>query len=102
MNKKGVLLAGILLLFALRLPAQEVVGRMEGRVLDPEGRPLAGVQVVATGPSWQGFCEVRTAERGYFRFFSLPSGLFNVKRSSSRPAAMRPSTGALWAGWSMP
>lgn len=67
------------LLFAPFLCAQEVTGNLEGRVLDPEGQPLAGVQVVATSPSLQGLREAKTDKRGYFRFFSLPSGLFNVK-----------------------
>jgi hypothetical protein len=78
--RDGVALAiGILLLFISDLPAQEVGGRLEGRVLDQQGQPIGGVQVVVTGPSLQGIREAKADERGYFRFFSLPTGTFLVK-----------------------
>jgi len=79
MRYKVALVMGILLIFSASLPAQEVTGKLEGRVLEPEGQPLAGVQVVVTGASLQGAREAKTDERGYFRFFSLPTGTFNVK-----------------------
>ncbi len=79
MKKRGVLLIGIVLLLATSLQPQEVTGNLEGRVLDPEGQPLAGVQVVVTGAGLQGVREAKTDERGGFRFFSLPTGVFNVK-----------------------
>lgn len=79
MKKKATLLIGVLLLFAASLPAQEVAGRLEGRILDPEGLPLAGVQLVVTGASLQGARESVTDDRGHFRFFSLPPGAFDVR-----------------------
>jgi hypothetical protein len=79
MRKKAIFAAGILLLLVSSLPAQEVAGRLEGRVLDAEGQPLGGIQVVATGASLQGTREAKTDNGGYFRFFSLPTGTFIVK-----------------------
>jgi len=79
MKRKAVFAAGILLLLTSVLPAQEVAGRLEGRVLDPEGQPIGGVQIVATSSGLPGLRVARSDERGYFRFFSLPTGMYFVK-----------------------
>jgi hypothetical protein len=79
MRSTSMLAAGILLLLVSSLPAQDVAGRLEGRVLDLEGLPLAGVQMVVTGACLQGLREAKSDERGYFRFFSLPTGTVVVK-----------------------
>jgi hypothetical protein len=90
MTKKRAFWAGILLLFIFNLEAQEVTGKMEGRLLDPDGRPLPGVQVIVSGASLQGIRQTQTDYRGYFRFFSLPSGVYAVKmhHESYREVAM--------------
>ena len=79
MKMKMSLAIGILLLFTSTLPAQQVTGNLAGRVLDPEGQPLARVQVTVTGANLQGIREAKTDERGFFRFFSLPTGACDVK-----------------------
>ncbi len=79
MAKQWASLVGMLLLLSLSLAAQEVTGNMEGRVLDSEGLPLAGVRVIVSGTGMQGIRESHTDGRGYFRFFALPSGDFTVK-----------------------
>jgi hypothetical protein len=90
MVDKRIFVAWILSLFSLGLVGQEVTGRMEGRILDPEGQPLAGAQIVVTGASLQGNRETSSDKRGYFRFFSLPSGVYAVKmhRESFQDAAL--------------
>jgi outer membrane receptor for ferrienterochelin and colicin len=79
MKNMGALAIGILLLISSILSAQEITGNLEGRILDPDGQPLAGVQVAVTGASLQGVREAKTDERGYFRLFSLPTGIFTLK-----------------------
>ncbi len=72
------LIATLLFLFR-SLGAQPVTGSMEGRVLDRDGRPVTGIRVSLTGPSLQGIRETASDKRGYFRFFSLPSGTYDVR-----------------------
>ena len=79
MKGKFCLLMFGLFLAAAPLWAQEVTGKLEGRILDPEGQPLAGVQVTVSGPGLQGIREAKSDEMGYFRFFSLPTGILTVK-----------------------
>lgn len=69
----------ILSLVFMNLEAQEVTGRLEGRVLDHHGKLLAGVQVTVSGASLQGARQAVSDKRGYFRFFSLPSGVYALR-----------------------
>jgi len=59
--------------------AQETTGRIEGRVLDAGGKPIAGVDVVVSSPSLQGTQGVSTDQRGYFRILVLPVGEYVVR-----------------------
>ena len=53
--------------------AQEITGRVIGRVTDKDtGAPLAGVTVIVQGP--QGEDATITDDRGDYRFTSLPVG----------------------------
>lgn len=56
---------------ALTAWAQEQAGRLEGRVMDPEGRPLAGVRVELESPAL-GRWQTRTDAEGFYRFLQVP------------------------------
>ncbi|MCS7311717.1 MAG: carboxypeptidase regulatory-like domain-containing protein [Acidobacteria bacterium] len=52
---------------------QEQAGRLEGRVTDPEGRPLAGVRVELESPTL-GRWLIHTDVNGFYRFLHVPPG----------------------------
>ncbi len=79
MAKRMAFVLGICLIVSLGLRAQEVTGRLEGRVLDHEGLALPSIRAVLTGDSLQGTRETESDKRGYFRFFSLPSGVYALR-----------------------
>jgi hypothetical protein len=71
-------------LFLLLMPAmmagrvgstQEIAGALEGRILASDRLPLAGVEVVATGPGGR---STSSDGRGYFRFLALPIGVYSL------------------------
>ena len=67
---------------ALQLPtalAQETTGRMEGRVLDARGQPVADVNVTVTSPALQGGRGCTTNAQGRFVLLALPVGEYRVK-----------------------
>ena len=72
-----------LLLSLCTLPAlaQETTGRLEGRVLDAKGQPIAEVNVSVTSPSLQGGRGCLTTARGTFVLLALPVGEYTVKLS---------------------
>ena len=51
-------------------------GNIRGTILDEEGEPLAGANVLCEGP--QAPLRLTTSERGIFRFLNLPIGLYRV------------------------
>jgi hypothetical protein len=62
--------------------AQSVTGNLEGRITDTTGSPLAGVNILLQSESLQGARGTATSHDGYFRFLSLPTGIFSIKVSS--------------------
>ncbi len=53
-------------------------GKLVGTVTDDQGTPLPGVTVEATSPKLVGKAATVTDSSGYYRLFSLPSGLYQV------------------------
>jgi outer membrane receptor protein involved in Fe transport len=62
------------LLMVARPGPSQTVGSIEGRVLDGEARPLAGVQVTVRSPSLQGTRTATTDRDGRFLIQGLPPG----------------------------
>jgi len=75
---------------AAPLSAQEVTGRLEGRVLTPAGTPLSLVAITVTSPSLQGQRTATTGQRGRFFIPALPVGIYRVqvRRIGYRPLAI--------------
>ena len=70
---------GLVLLVCLSTAwAQEITGRLEGRIFDSEGKALAGVAVVVSGPALQSERQAITDEYGYFRMPAMPVGSYRV------------------------
>lgn len=63
---------------AARVHAQEIGGRLDGRVTTPDMSPLAGVEVTVTSQGPFVARTVMTNERGRFVFVSLPVGRYRV------------------------
>ena len=66
--------------------AQDVAGSVQGRVLSAGERPVAGAEVIASGPSMPRPRTVRTDERGLFRLAAVPVGV-EARRSPGCEAA---------------
>lgn len=62
-----------LLASGVMLSAQ-TTGGLQGRVLDPKGRPVAGAKVSLSGPAFQGGRTVITDDSGSYRIGLLPPG----------------------------
>jgi hypothetical protein len=73
---KWITLVVALLLTAGIAVAQEQVGSIEGVVSDPQGQPLPGATVEATGPV--GKLMATTGMKGEYRFPRLPSGSYTL------------------------
>jgi hypothetical protein len=56
----------------------QTTGRMDGRVTDPAGAPLAGVMIIATSSKLPGEEHATTDDRGGFRLLALPPGDYRV------------------------
>lgn len=56
----------------------QTTGRIEGRIVDPDGRAVAGVTVTASSLSLQGIRTAVTEGDGLFRFPALPPGNYEV------------------------
>jgi len=52
----------------------QTTGALQGRVLDPKGRPVAGAKVTLSGPGFQGVRSATTDESGGYRIGLLPPG----------------------------
>ena len=68
----GVIVIGGMLL------AQAPTGRIIGTVLDDQGIPLPGVTIEATSPKLIGVSSVLTDEKGVYRLFALPPGIYEI------------------------
>jgi outer membrane cobalamin receptor len=55
--------------------------RLEGRVIDPQGRAIAGAEVVAIGPT-AAPVSVRTDNEGRFAIDALPDGRYDITASA--------------------
>src|SRR6266700_2761341 len=67
--KSGCVFVTIFCVLPASLPAQEVSGNLQGRVVSPQSDPVAEVRVTITGPSLQGF----------FQVLALPAGSYVVR-----------------------
>lgn len=81
--KKNIVKIGILLVlvFAFAIGssyAQRLTGKITGVVTDDEGVPLPGVAVEISSPALMGVRAQVTSEKGVYRFFSLPPGVYKV------------------------
>ncbi len=62
--------------------AQETNAGLEGHVKDPAGAMIANATVEATGTSLLGSQKTTTDSSGYFRFSSLPAGVYTLTVSA--------------------
>ena len=60
------------------ITAQEVTGRIEGRVLGTDGAALSEVEVTASSPSFLGTRVASTDRAGRFQLHALPVGTYRV------------------------
>jgi hypothetical protein len=85
-----VAVAGIALGHPAVSAAQEVTGRLEGRVLANDSTPLGDVDVTVSGPSLLGRRSILTDPRGKFLVPALPVGMYRVqvRRIGFRPTVV--------------
>ena len=81
--KKNIVKIGILLVlvFAFAIGssyAQRLTGKITGVVTDDGGMPLPGVAVEISSPVLMGVRAQVTSEKGVYRFFNLPPGVYKV------------------------
>jgi tetratricopeptide (TPR) repeat protein len=72
------LLAGLLAVSPLAAQDWKGMGRMEGRVLDPDGKPLPDVVVKLELPSRGGGTTVKTDKKGRWALAGIAAGQWNV------------------------
>ncbi len=70
--------AGILLLLACPLAAQEFSGNINGRVADSSEAVLPGVQITLSSPAIQGERATISVESGSYLFRLLPPGTYSI------------------------
>jgi len=58
--------------------SQRQTGTVSGRITDKDGKPLAGATVSISGPAHMGFSSYVTQETGFFRFFGLEPGEYEL------------------------
>lgn len=61
------------------LSAQDVTGRIEGRIVDERGSAIPGVVINISSPDLQGTRFTQTNAEGYFRLILLPPGFYTAK-----------------------
>ena len=61
--------------------AQEITGKIEGRIVDSTGAPLYRVNISLQSESLQGIQGTSTNDEGFFRILGLPIGVYKVKIS---------------------
>ena len=74
-----VLVFLLILAFVDSATAQNTHGRLQGRVVDSDGRPIATVDVSVRSPSLQGERHAETNVNGFFTFRWLPVGTYSVR-----------------------
>src|SRR5438045_1888925 len=90
MTQKFLVVAGICLLLCAPLLAQIGTSNITGRVTDPTGAVVPGVQVSVVNAATNVTFNSQTNEQGIFRVQSLQPGLYRVTlQSSGFKAAVR-------------
>jgi hypothetical protein len=75
---KALIVTLIVLFCTTNLSAQEITGKIEGRILDDVGNAVAFANVVVSGPSLQGNRGVMSTVDGDFGLFRLPAGPYSI------------------------
>jgi len=68
-----------LLFFTSFIRAQDITGKIEGRIVDSTKTPLYGVNISLQSENLQGLRGASTDDEGYFRIFALPVGIYEIK-----------------------
>src|SRR5689334_8501243 len=80
-------IAAVVIAIALLAPrqaiAQEARVMLQGRVTDPQGQGISGVEVIAQAPTLQGRITTHTTSSGSYRFVTLPPGPYVVSFSGN-------------------
>jgi len=76
--KNGCVFLTIFCVLPRSLPAQEVSGNLQGRVVSPRSEPVPEVRIKVTGPSLQGIRTTQPDRQGFFQVLALPAGSYRV------------------------
>jgi len=79
MKLVGIAVVFLVVFSAVPSIAQETTGHIQGRILNPSGRPVPFAQVIVRGPALQGPREVLSLPDGYFYVLALPIGSYTVQ-----------------------
>jgi hypothetical protein len=79
--RNAVLAAAIVFVFGGTAIAQRITGSIDGRVLDPSGAVLPGVEITVTNDATQQARTAITNETGLYNVPLLPSGTYSVRAS---------------------
>src|SRR5437667_1506986 len=88
--KSGCVFVTIFCVLPRSLPAQEVSGNLQGRVVSPRSEPVPEVRIRVTGPSLQGIRTTQPDRQGFFQVLALPAGSYRVRfeRIGFRPVVV--------------
>jgi len=88
--KSGCVFLTIFCVLPRSLPAQEVSGNLQGRVVSPRSEPVPEVRIKVTGPSLQGIRTTQPDRQGFFQVLALPAGSYTVRleRIGFRPVVV--------------
>jgi len=75
----GCVFVTVLSILVRSLPAQEVNGNLQGRVVTLQSEPVPDVRVTVAGPSLQGARTTQTDAHGFFQVLALPAGSYTVR-----------------------
>jgi hypothetical protein len=73
------LLFSLIFILSLDISAQDVTGRIEGRIVDESGSAIPGAVINLSSPDLQGTRFTQTNAEGYFRLILLPPGFYTAK-----------------------
>ncbi len=79
MKTKLCFLLLCILAFGPFIWSQEVTGNLEGKIMDPDGRPVLGANISVESISLQGIRSAKSNDQGRFRLPALPPGQYVVK-----------------------
>lgn len=77
-SSRKLLVLALSAAFALPVLAQTITGGIVGTVKDATGAPVPGVAVSVSGPTIVGSETATTTPSGFYRFISLPPGIYDV------------------------